>query len=175
MAAQKPLKDKQLNISFTADTWKTLSLIEKKHKHTRVVFVRSVAEEACRFYENEGWISFPLKVIPEAFQWGAVAEEQQRIMSPSQAEPPLSETAADLAARLARTIRQHPIARDQVAGPQFVSQLLQKLQQELSTLDYPTSKKATGSKKSKRKRAKSSSPLSDSEPKSSTGEATGNT
>lgn len=68
------LLTKQINISISEQTRATLDAIAAKHGTPVTDVCRRLIEEACLFFDQHGWFTFPVRIEPEAFQARYVAE-----------------------------------------------------------------------------------------------------
>ena len=74
---QENLTEK-IGLTVSASTMKTLEKIEAAHGTPAVRFSRLLVEAACKFYDEHGFFSFPVRIEPETFQAGYVAEMQTK-------------------------------------------------------------------------------------------------
>jgi hypothetical protein len=60
-------KSGQLNVSITPEQEAFIEELAK-HRITGPELVRGLLDEAKKFYDDNGWFSFPLTITPEKFQ-----------------------------------------------------------------------------------------------------------
>lgn len=63
-------KSGQLNVSITPEQEAFIAELAK-HRLTGPELVRGLLDEARKFYDENGWFSFPLTITPEKFQQAA--------------------------------------------------------------------------------------------------------
>lgn len=54
----------------------TINAIAENHRILPPDLTRGLLDAACKFYEEHGWFSFPVKITPIAFQTNSVEENQ---------------------------------------------------------------------------------------------------
>lgn len=67
------LLNKQVNVGMSERTHKALADCASKHNTKPVDICRGLIEAGMRFYEEHGWLTFPVRIEPEAFQRDYIA------------------------------------------------------------------------------------------------------
>lgn len=95
----------------------TMNAIAKHHRITPTDLARGLIESACAFYDEHGWFSFPVTVIPTVFQ-RTQAEHESPTQLAAEAPVPYEVTPAPkkkMPARIPRPTLPLPPARHESA------------------------------------------------------------